>query len=563
MPAGAAALGAWFDHDAADGAVGFFHDFLRHTEGEWWGRPFRLSAWQEHDIIRPVFGWKRADGSRLIRQVFLEVPRKNGKTELAAGIALLLMIGDGEHGGQVYSMAVNKDQAKIVFDKAGVMVNLSAQLAQVVEVLKTSLWVQELYASFKPLSAKPGSKHGFSPSGAVADELHEWPDGELHDVVHKGTVARKQPLEVLITTAGVPGVGYGWELHEYAVEIIKGNREDPTFLPLIYAADPEDDWTSPETWKKANPNYGISVKPEYLAAEVAKARGNVRREGDFKRFHLNLWNEQKAGGLPMDKWDACGRRPVSLEMLQGRRCWGGLDLSSTTDLTALALLAPWPSGGGYDFWAHFWLPTDGLAERVRRDRVPYDRWIDEKWITGTSGNVVDYDAVRAMISGRGENAAKYACGQPLIEQVDLAELAIDRWNATQISSQLMEDGVGVVQFGQGFASMSAPSKELERLIEGGLLSHGSNPVLRWMAQAVTFISDGADNMKPVKPDRRRTPKRIDGIVAGIMGLGRAIAVTRAASIYDSTALDSLESDSAPPLRDHRLALAFGEDDDDD
>lgn len=519
MPMGAEKLGAWFDHAAADAAVEFFHRYLRHTEGEWWGKPFRLSAWQEHDIIRPVFGWKRADGTRLIRQVYLEVPRKNGKTELAAGISLLALVADGEPGGQGYSMAVEKDQAKIVFNKACVMANLSPQLSQSVEVYKTSLFVPELMASFKPLSSSPGSKHGFSPHFAIGDELHEWPDGELHDVVHKGTAARRQPLEILITTAGQPGVGYGWELHEFALAVLSGNIEDPTFWARIYAADPDDDWMAEATWRKANPNYGISVKPEYLASEVAKAQGNSRRIGDFKRFHLNVWNDQVQGGLAMDRWDACPIRPVTLEDLRGRPCWGGLDLSTTTDVTALCLVSPWESGEGWDFWWRFWLPTAGLRERVRRDRVPYDRWMEDGFVVGTEGDVVDYDAVRACITGTVPHPSH--AGRSLVEILDLRELAIDRWNAAQITTQLTEDGVPVVPFGQGMVSMSAPTKEFERLIQGCRMNHGGNPVARWMASCTVIQSDSHDNVKPVKPDRRKSFKRIDGIVAAIMALGRA------------------------------------------
>ena len=523
MPQGGEKYGAWFDHDAAEAAVAFFPAYLRHTEAEWWGKPFILEPWQADDIIRPTFGWKRADGTRLIRQVYIEIPRKNGKTELAAGISILALTADGEFGGQAYSMAVNKDQAKLVFTKASTMVALSRELSDAIEVYKTSLYVPELMSSFQPLSATPGSKHGFSPSFAIADELHEWPDGELHDVVHKGTAARRQPLEILITTAGQPGVGYGWELHEYAEAIQKGDIQDPTFLPVIYAASPEDDWTSPATWAKANPNFGISVKEDYLASEVAKAVGKSRKEGDFKRFHLNLWNDQVTGGLPMPQWDAFPWRPVTLETLAGRRCWAGIDLSSTTDLTAISLVSPWEEGGGWDVWNRCWVPTKDLEARIRRDRVPYDKWIDEGWLIGTEGDVTDYDAVRALVTGATRHSSWD--GPPLIEVVDLAKLAIDRWNATQISTQLMDDGVDVELFGQGFASMSAPTKELDRLIQAGLFNHGGNPLLRWMASCTVLQADGHDNYKPIKPDRRKSSKRIDGIVATIMGLGCAMAST--------------------------------------
>ena len=533
MPAGGEKFGAWFDHDAADAAVAFFPTYIRHTEAEWWGKPFVLAPWQEHDIIRPAFGWKRRDGTRLIRQVYLEVPRKNGKTELAAGISLLALTGDGEFGAQCYSMAVNKDQAKIVFNKATTMVGLSPALSDVIEAYKTSLYCPELAASFQPLSSTPGSKHGFSPHFAIADELHEWPDGDLHDVVHKGTVARRQPLEILITTAGQPGVGYGWELHEYAEAVITGNIEDAAFLPVIYAAAPEDDWTDPAIWRKANPNFGVSVKQDYLAAEVGKARGKSRKEGDFKRFHLNIWNDQVTGGLPMPQWDATPVTPVTLQSLAGRPCWGGLDLSSTTDLTALALVARKLSGKGWDVWARCFLPTAGLDERIRRDRVPYDQWIDDGLVIGTEGDVTDYDAVRALLTGAVKHAA--IAERPIAEMVDLRKVAIDRWNATQISTQLMADGIEVELFGQGFASMSPPTKEIDRLIQAMQFNHGGNPLLRWCANCTVLKTDGHDNYKPVKPDRRKSTKRIDPIVAAIMALGCAMATGDAGgSIYDDT-----------------------------
>lgn len=518
MPRGGEKLGAWFDHAAAAAAVSFFRTYLRHTEAEWWGRPFVLSPWQER-IVRAVFGWKRADGTRLVRTLYLEVPRKNGKTEFAAGLALLLLVADGEPGGQGYSMAVDAEQAKIVFNKAVTMVGLSPSLASVLETYKTSIYCPQLVASFRPLTSNARSKHGFSPSFAIGDELHEWPDGEIHDVVHKGTAARRQPLEILITTAGEPGIGYGAELHERAEQILAGTREEPEFLPFIFAADPGDDWTQPATWAKANPNLGISVKESYLASEVAAALGNERKIGDFKRYHLNIWNEKVAAGLPMDQWDACRIRTVTLETLAGRRCWGALDLSSTTDLTALALVAA-VGRGEWDVWWHFWMPTAGLKERVRKDRVPYDRWIAEGWITGTEGNTVDYDAIRAFVSGGVPHDLVET--RPVAHQVDLVELAIDRWNATQIVTQFVQDGIEVVPFGQGFASMSGPSKELLRLIGTGALNHGRNPVARWMATCTGFEADSADNIKPAKPDRRTSIKRIDGIVALIMALGRAI-----------------------------------------
>lgn len=524
MPCGGERYGAWFDAKTADAAARFFPTYIRHTEAEWWGKPFYLSPYQE-TIVRTVFGWKRSDGTRLIRQLYLEVPRKNGKTEFAAGLSLLVIVGDGEYGGQGYFMACGKEQVDdTVFKKVGIMVGLSESLAKDIEIYKTSIYCPKLMASLKPLSSKASTKHGFSPTFALGDELHEWPDGEVHDVVHKGTGARRQPLEVLITTAGEPGVGYGWELHEYAEQILKGEIEDPTFYAVIYAADASDDWTNPKTWAKANPNLGVSIKAEYLESEVSKAIGNSRRIADFKRYHLNVWNEKAVSGVNMEHWDSCPVKPIRLEDLAGRRCIGALDLSATTDLTSLTLVSEWDDGIGYDFWWHFWMPSAGLKERVRHDRVPYDRWISSGWITGTEGNVVDYDVIRAFISGGAQH--DLVEGKPVKEIVELEELAIDRWNATQIVNQLTQDGVNVVPYGQGFASMSAPSKEFERIVGSKAMNHGGNPVARWMATNTTFISDGAENIKPVKPDRKKSIKRIDGIVTAIMAIGRSIATQK-------------------------------------
>ncbi|WP_301100278.1 terminase large subunit [Propionivibrio sp.] len=521
MPRGGEIFGAWYDHKAANNAVNFFPTYIRHTEAEWYGKPFILSPWQEI-IVRTAFGWKRADGTRLIRQVYIEIPRKNGKTEFAAGLALLIMLGDSEFGGQGYAMACDEQQARIVFNKAGTMVGLSPALAKEIEVFKTSIFCATLQAGFLPLSSKAATKHGFSPSFAVADELHEWPDGELHDVVHKGTGARRQPLEILITTSGEPGIGYGWELHEYATEILSGKNTNPSFYPVIFAAAPSDDWRSPETWRKANPNLNISIKEDYLAGEVALAEGNTRRIADFKRFHLNIWNGEAVGGIDMAQWDACGGRPVRLEDLKGRTCWAALDLASTTDMCALCLVAPRIDGvDGFDVWWHFWMPKENIGARMHKDRVSFDRWIAAGYITATEGNVVDYDAIRAKISGGVPHDAM--TGPVVAHVVKISELAIDRWNATQLMTQLLADGINVVEFGQGYRSMTAPSKEFERLLGKGLLNHGNNPVAHWMATCTTFITDGSENIKPAKPDRRRTSKRIDGIVTLIMALARTLA----------------------------------------
>jgi phage terminase large subunit-like protein len=544
MPRGGEQYGAWFDHRAAEIGASFFPKYLRYTEGEWYGKPFKLT-WQE-EPTRQFFGWKRKDGTRLIRTIYGEVAKKNGKTEWAGGMAMAVLTLDGDFGAQGYSMALSKEQSSdTVIKKIGRMVSAPFPLSKDFIVLKEAIYCPRLQASFRPLSTKVSSKDGFSVKVGIADELHEWPDGELHRVVHKNTMAWAQPIELLITTAGEPGVGYGWDLHEYALDILSGEIVDPTFLPIIYAADPADDWEDPATWRKANPNYGISVKEDFLRTEALQAKGKPKKISDFKRFHLNIWNAQVVGGIVMDHWRNCPARPVTLESLKGRHCIASLDLSSTNDLTALTLLAPWDDGKGYDVWWHFWLPAENLKEKSKKDRVNYDKWIEAGHITATEGPVVDYDAIRAMLTGGVEH--EQVKGPPICAQIQIDLLAIDGWNATQISSQLTKDGLIVVFFRQGYASMNAPSKELQRLLGVKAINHGGNPVAEWMAQCTEFVDDGAGNIKPLKPRRQKSKKRIDGIVTLIMAIGRSVlAEQEPPSVYDRMAAADKKAEAEKP-----------------
>ena len=509
-PAGADQHGAWFDPAAAERACDFFPRFLRHTEGEWAGRPFVLSAWQR-DVIRPLFGWRRADGTRLYRSCYVEIPRKNGKTEFAAGLALLILLGDGEYGGQVYTLGVDKDQARIAFNKASTMVMQSDELRKQVNTFKTSLFCAPLHAAIRPLASGAASKHGFSPSGAIYDELHAWPDGEMADVVHKGTAARRQPLEIYLTTAGVRGRGFGWTMHEYAVNVRDGGAVDPTFLPVIFAAGEDDAWTDPSTWEKANPSLGISVKRDYLAAECDRAQRSATKQNEFRRYHLNEWTEQAVRWLALSDWDACAGEidfAALEERLAGLMCWGGLDLASTRDTTALAWWFP-PQDGLAVATAlfRFWLPEHELKERCQRDKVAYDDFARRGALRLTPGNVADYGFIKECIFRDAE-------------RFRVQDLAIDRWNATQLATELQEEGLTVALFGQGFASMSGPSKELERLVLAHAFRHGGQPVARWMAGNVAVAMDPAGN---VKPDKAASTQRIDGVVAAVMALGRASA----------------------------------------
>ncbi len=564
MPKGAEKLGAWWDESAAQAATAFFPHYLRHTEGEWAGRSFVLSDWQRDRIIRPIFGWKRADGTRLIRIAWIEVPRKNGKTELAAGISLLAILGDAEFGGQGYAMAVDKDQAKIVFSKAATMIGLSPAFREhrTFEVLKTSIYCPELQASFKPLSSGPGGKHGFSPTFAIGDEVHEWPDGELADVVHKGTAARRQPLEIYITTAGINGEGYAWEMHELAESVLSGEIEDPTFLPVIFAAPADADWKAEATWRQANPGYGISVKPEYMTAEAAKAARSPRAENDFKRFHLNMWTEQVTRWLPMDRWARCTADPADRDLwkklperMRGRAAFGGLDLSITRDMTSLCWMFPHddPEGPLTYIW-RFWLPRESARNQPPRRRLRYERFVEAGALTLTDGDAVDYAYIEKQILADAE-------------AFNICWLGFDRYNATELSIRLKDQhGMPVEGFGQGYVSMNPPSKEFERRIVLGGIEHGNNPVARWMAENVSTEQDPAGNIKPSKRGRGENAPKIDGIVAAIMGTGGWMGTAPVAkSIYEILATAGAPEESAVPVPhgDRRMALAFGEDDDDD
>lgn len=524
--------GDHFDARAADHAAAFFPRYLRHTKGRWAGQPFSLLAW-ERSLVRAAFGWKRADGSRRFRIVWCEVPRKNGKTALAAGVALYLAFASGEPGAEVYCAASVKNQASISFNEAKRMRSQSAKLRELTNAFKCNISRPDTFSKLEVIASDFGTLDGLNLSGLVGDEVHAWRNREFYEVLHTAEGARVEPLEFLITTAGTELATLGGEMHEHAERVRDGLIEDHGFLPVIFAADKDDDWEAPAVWAKANPSIGKTVMLETIAAEAARARQLPRYLNAFKRYYLNIWTEQETIWLDIEKWRACsqGAESVTLAALAGRTCHGGLDLSSTTDLTALALVFPrlalpgQNSLPGFDVWAHFWMPSEGLAERVRRERVPYDEWADAGFITLTEGDVVDYDVIRRDITGEapGADAAFLAEARKasIVNRVHLAALARDRWNATQLTTQLMGDGVEVRDFGQGYASMSAASKEFEKLVVEGTLNHGGNPVLDWMARVVSVKTDGADNIKPVKPDRRRSSKRIDGIVATIMALGLA------------------------------------------
>ena len=507
------AEGYEFDEEKARRAVEFFHKDLTHVKGAKARTPFYLEPW-EQAIIANLFGWVDKDtGFRRYQECLLYVPRKNGKTIMAAGIVLFLTFMDDETGAEVYGAASEYKQASLVFDHARGMVEHNPELLDRCTVYKgqakaIQLGAETDYSTYRVISADAGSAHGFSAHGAVIDELHTHNTADLFNTLQTSTGTRDQPLIVSLTTADYDRESLCNEKHDYACKVRDGVVVDPRFLPIVYEVPQDADWTSPKVWAEANPNLGVSLKLEYLQRECQRAQVQPTYENTFKRLHLNMKTEQDVRWLSLAQWDACGGEVLEAD-LQGCECFAGLDLSSTTDVTALSLMFP-DDDGGYVGLFRFWIPAANAVERERRDRVPYETWGRQGLMDTTPGNVVDYDRIRVSIN-------------ELKEQYDIREIAIDRWNSTHLQRQLMDDGFEIVPFGQGYASMSSPTKELERLVIEGAFRHGDHPVLRWMAGNVMVEMDSAGNLKPAKD---KSTEKIDGIVATVMALGRAMVAER-------------------------------------
>lgn len=512
-----------YDKSAADYAVAFIEN-LCHTKGTWTGKPFELIDWQEQ-IIRDLFGTLKPNGYRQFNTAYIEIPKKQGKSELAAAVALLLTCGDGEERAEVYGCAADRQQAAIVFDVAADMVRMCPALSKRVKILASQkrLIYTPTNSFYQVLSAEAYSKHGFNIHGVVFDELHTQPNRKLFDVMTKGSGdARMQPLYFLITTAGTDTHSICYETHQKAKDIIEGRKIDPTFYPVIYGADESDDWTNPKVWKKANPSLDITVGIDKVKAACESAKQNPGEENAFRQLRLNQWVKQAVRWMPMEKWDKCAFA-VDEDELEGRVCYGGLDLSSTTDITAFVLVfPPLDEEDKYIILPYFWIPEDNLTLRVNRDHVPYDVWERQGYLQTTEGNVVHYSFIEKFIDRLGE-------------RFNIREIAFDRWGAVQMVQNLESMGFTVVPFGQGFKDMSPPTKELMKLVLEQKIAHGGHPVLRWNMDNIYIRTDPAGN---IKADKEKSTEKIDGAVATIMALDRAIRCgnDRGASVYDERGL---------------------------
>jgi len=516
-----------FDEAKADRVIKFIETHCTHTKGRWAGVRFQLIDWQR-ELIRELFGRVKPNGLRQYRFAYLEIPKKNGKTELSAAVGLYMLCGDDENSAEVYSCAGDREQASIVFNCAKTMVEQDKTLSSRLKVIdsRKRIVYHKRNSFYAAISSEAFTKHGTSPSCVLFDELHAQPTRELWDVMTADTdAARGQQLVFVTTTAGVYDLlKICWEVREHARQVKEGTIEDPEYLPVIYAASPEDDWESEQLWKDMNPSLDVIFDLDYIRKTYRAAKQNPAMINNFLRFRLNRWVNQITRWMPMDHWDACGMTFDQDELIK-RPCYGGLDLSSTTDLTAFLLVfPPKDKGERWKVVCRFYVPEENIMERARKDRVPYDLWRRSGLITATPGNRIDHAFIRRDVV----NAASI---------YDLREVAYDPWGAVKLANELdQEDGIAMIEHRQGWKSMSPPMKQLLAMILGHEIAHADNPVLRWCADNLVVKIDPAENVKPEKDKAR---ERIDGVVALIMALGRAVLNQDRKSVYETRGVIAL------------------------
>lgn len=510
--------GLWFDERAAKLNIAFY-SLVNHWKGEWAGRPIALSPWEQF-INWSVYGWKRADGTRRFRTVYVSVARKNGKTTWVAPLGLFAIAVEGEPGAEVYSAATKREQARLSHRDATMMVKHSPHLAKILTVHKDNIHNLANGSKFEPLGRDSNSMDGLNVHLGIADEVHAWKDRHAWDVLETATGSRRQPLMIAITTAGYDRKSLCYQLHDYAEKVVSGIVEDDSFFGMIYTLDEGDDWEDESNWIKANPNLGISKKIDDMRRLAARAKEIPGQLNAFLRLHLNLWTQSASRWVSHKMWDRCGQVPmIDPVYLLGRRCYGGLDLSTTIDITAWVLVFP-PIHEGEPFWVvpRFWIPEESMHIRSKRDRVPYEAWQRAGFIDSTAGDSIDYDWIEAQIL---EDARNY----------DLVECAFDPYNATSVSNHMVDAGIEMVEFRQGYISMNPAVMAMETALADRRVAHGNNPVLTWMIDNAVIRQDPAGNRKP---DKDRSIEKIDGIVALLMAYYRAtLAGGSKPSVYNT------------------------------
>jgi phage terminase large subunit-like protein len=497
-----------FFDEAEANRVCTFAENLKHIKGKWDNPYIQLEPWQKF-VLGSVFGWKRKEsGLRRYRTVYCQIARKNGKSTLGAIIGLYMMVADGEPGAEVYSAATTREQARIIFNDAKAMVRAQPALKSRLGVHTLNIHDLKTASKFEPVSSDAHTLDGLNVHCALVDELHAHKDSKVWDVLDTGTGSRRQPLMAAITTAGFERA-VCIEKYNYCEQILSGVVQDDTFFSFITEIDEGDDWRLPESWAKANPNLGVSVFKEQLEALCHRAQHIPSEQNNFLTKHLNKWCNQSERWINLDDWKANGGE-YDEKALEGRECFAGLDLSATTDITALVLLFP-PQEKGEQWKAvyRFWVPQERVDKRAKGylvDKVPFDAWQRDGWIKATPGNVIDYEYVRKEILD-------------LAERFDVREIAFDPYNCTETAQKLMEAGMEMIEFRQGARSFHEPMRRFEGMMLDREINHGNHPAMTWMANNMVVRYDANMNMAP---DKKSAKDRIDGVVAYLMALGRAI-----------------------------------------
>jgi len=503
----AVSKGARFNEALAEHAAVFFPKFLRHSKDRWYGLPFDLLDWQRDDVIYPLFGWVRPDGRRLFRRVYIEIPKKNGKSTLASGIGLYMLCCDLIGGSEVYSAAADREQASIVHKQAINMVDASDELSSVLKVNRSTFNIQYKGTKswYRALSAAPGSKEGLDIHCAIIDELHIWKGRALWDTLKYGYRARSQPLQFVITTAGSDPQSICWEQHQHAREVLAGKVTDINFYPLIYSAETGDDWRDPEVWEEANPSYGDIITRETLEEDCKEAEGSESSISVFKRYTLNIWSTGATAWLKMDSWEKC-RRDFTEQDLEGESCHLALDMSRTRDLSALAANFP-QADGTHDLLTWFWL-AEGSLKYYNRIEGLYD-WVKQGLINIIPGEVIEPSFIKEAIVG-------------LKERFDILDLVYDPMFAEPVCQEIEEEAhITRVVFRQRLMNFAAPTEEFERLVLAEKVHHNNNLVLNWQAGNTEVYTDINGNKRPIKP-KGGDHRRIDGIVAHIMATSQCM-----------------------------------------
>lgn len=493
-----------YDSSKALQVKNFIEKLLKHSKGEYAGKPFKLQDWQYKKIVSPLYGTVNRHGNRQYRTCLVMVARKNGKTSLAAALALYHLFGDGEMGAEIYSAATDRDQASLVFNEAASMVRQSPLLLSKCKIIDSQKRIvrYETNSFYRAIAADAASAHGYNASCIIYDELHAAANRDLYDVLSTSMGARRQPLLLIISTAGSDKNSILYEQYGYAKKMLNGTVADDTFLPVIFEVDEKEDWEDEANWFKANPALGTFRSIEEMRSFYRKAKENAAETNNFKRLYLDQWTAQQTRWLPLEAWNKCSGVVDRLE-LKNIKCWAGLDLSSSDDLTAFVLV--FNVDGIYKVMPYFFMPADNIEKRVKKDRVPYDVWASQGYLFTTPGNVIDYKFIEDKICD-------------IAKEFEISEIAYDPYNALMLNQKLVEFGFNMVEIRQGMKSLSPPTKQTEVLILSQKLNHGGNPVLSWMFDNVMVVTDANDNRRV---DKEKSNEKIDGIQALIMAISRA------------------------------------------